>query len=221
MNFRLYLPLLLIIPLICFAACAKQEKAVLDLKLDEKVVEVKRDEVSIGEGGKEVVTAQRASQTAPQKMSDNSEVTVMFDGFGNKLEKRYFKEHPRVNSVLIRTSVNGRREILVYGQNGEKTAIDGELSNRLLTASADEIADAAKIYETRSIYRTRKLTPVEQPKPEPPIVTIPPQTVEPPPDEPTTVEEPAQQTPENKDSNENPPPKEPQQEPKKDTGENK
>lgn len=205
MNFRLCLSLF-IIPLVFFAACARKERAVVDLSRNEKIIEVKQDEVSIDDAErKNMITAGQSSQTAPQKMSDNSEITVMYDGYGNKLEKRYFKGHPRVNSVLIRTAADGRREILVYGQNGEKTSVDGELSNRLMKASADEIANAAKIYESRSIYKTRKMPVVEQPRPQPPpTVTLPPVITRQPE---TTIEEPVEQTPDNTKSPENSPTK--------------
>ncbi|HEX8738031.1 MAG TPA: hypothetical protein VF721_22045 [Pyrinomonadaceae bacterium] len=203
MNFRPYL-LLLAVSLSCFAACARKEKAVLDLRSDEKVIEVKQDEVRLDEAAKDNVTARQSSQTARQKMSDNSEITVMYDGYGNKLEKRYFKGNPRLTSVLIRTAADGRREILVYGQNGEKRTIDGEIADRLLSAPADEIANAAKLYETPSIYRNRKLiTQNQQPKPQTPVTTIvtPPVATEQPE---TTVQESTQETPKTSDSNENP-----------------
>lgn len=213
MNFRLCL-LMLVVLLGGSAACARKEKAVMDLRVDEKVIEVRHDEVTIGETGKDNVSERQSSQLAPQKMSDKSEITVMFDGFGNKLEKRYFKGHPRLHSVLIRTAVDGRREILVYGQNGEKNSVDGELGKRLLSASADEIANAAKIYESRPVIRNRAITVQnEQTKPQPPVSTSAalPQPPEPTQPSETTVEEPIQETPENKDSNENPP-TEPQKE---------
>src|SRR5215213_3534151 len=202
MNCRPYL-LLLAVLLSCFAACARKEKDVLDLHDDEKVIEVKQDEVRLADINPDKVTNQQSSQTAPQKMSDKSEITVMYDGFGNKLEKRYFKGDPRLSSVLIRTAADGRREILVYGQNGEKKTIDGEIANRLLSASADEIANAAKLYETRSIYKGRiMITQNQQPKAQPPVSTSVPQPV-PVQQTETTVQEPVQETPKTADSNEN------------------
>ncbi|HEX8367896.1 MAG TPA: hypothetical protein VF604_05090 [Pyrinomonadaceae bacterium] len=222
MNFRLYLLLLAVLPS-CFAACARKEKAVVDLRVDEKVIEVRRDEVTIGETAKDNVTERQSSQTAPQKISDNSEITVMYDGFGNKLEKRYFKGHPRLDSVLVRTAADGRREILAYGRNGEKRPIDGELGNRLMSASADEIANAAKIYGTRPVIRNQVITSQnEQTKPQSPVstsVTVqqPPATM---PQNETTVEEPVQKTPETNNSTENPPTK-PQEEVKEEKKENR
>jgi len=211
MNFRLS-TLLFIIPLICFAACARKEKAMVDLPVDEKVIEVKHDEVTLDDTESQaVMTTQPASQTAPQKMSDNSEITVMYDGFGNKLEKRYFKGHPRLNSVLVRTAADGRREILVYGQNGEKTTIEGDLAERLMTASADEIANTTKIYGTRPNTRRQQTVMVENGQTTPqtqtlPPVTLPPATVQPEETKSeTTVEEQAKEMQDNVDSTPKPP----------------
>lgn len=220
MNFRLC-SLLIIIPLVCFAACARKEKAIVDMHVEEKVVEVKYNEVSLDDAAiNNSVTAQPASQTAPQKMSDNSEVTVMYDGFGNKLEKRYFKGHPRLSSVLIRTGADGRREILVYGQNGEKTTVESDLADRLLTASADEIATTAKIYGTRSNIRRQPTLVVGNGQTTSPSQTLP--TVNVPPSAPiqpeesrneTTVDERAKEMQQNIESNQKPP-VEPQKEDK-------
>ncbi|HLM01985.1 MAG TPA: hypothetical protein VK400_13095, partial [Pyrinomonadaceae bacterium] len=162
MNFRAYLSLptgAVFLAFCCFfASCARKEKAVLDLHIEEKVIQVKHDEVVIDDSDLENISnAGQSSQTAPQKLSDFSEVTVMYDGFGNKLERRFFRGHPRLDTVIVKTTADGRREIMIYGQNGERKTIDGELGNRLLTASADEIANAAKIYETRP-DRSRMIT---------------------------------------------------------------
>lgn len=175
MNSRTYLLSFAVVFAVCLAsACARQEKAVVNLGVDEKVVEVKHGEIKLEETGKDVVTAQPSSQTPTQKMGDNSEVTVMYDGFGNKLERRYFKNHPRLDTVIVRTAANGRREILIYGQNGERKSVEGEIANRLMNASADEIANAAKIYETRPDGRNRVITPeTVQTKPQQPSVSMP------------------------------------------------
>ena len=208
MNSRLFL-LLLIIPLTCFTACERKEKAVLDLHVEEKVIEVKHSEVKLDDNEEaNSVAAQQSSQTAPRKMSDNSEITTMLDGFGNKLERRYFTGHPRLKSVLIRTAADGRREIIVYGQNGERSSVESELVNRLMSASAEEIANAAKIYGTRVLVRKRS-TAVENEQIKPETPALPPSV--PPPDiiqqNETTVKEQIQETPKNTDSTPNPPAK--------------
>jgi hypothetical protein len=217
--------MLFIVWLGCFAACARKEKAVLDLHVEQKVVEVKQDEIKFDDDEKKyIATSLPSSQSAPRKMSDNSEIVEMRDGFGNKLEKRYFKGHPRLDSVIIRTAPDGRREIIIYGQNGERKSVEGELLDRLMTASADEIANAAKLYGTRPALRNRAITSqTEQTKNQPPVstsVTSPPQqpvTIQP---NETTVEEPVQETPEKTDSTENSPPN-PQKEEVKEDKENK
>jgi hypothetical protein len=211
MNFRLS-SLLFIVLLVCFTACARKEKAMVELPVDEKVIEVKHDEVRLDDTESQaVMTTQPAAQTAPQKMSDNSEITVMYDGFGNKLEKRYFKGNLRLNSVLVRTAADGRREILVYGQNGERSTVDGALADRLMTASADEIVNAAKINGTRpSIWKQQTVT-VKNEQTVPPTETLPPVTLPPPTVQPeeikdeTTIEEKAEEIRDNVDSTRKPP----------------
>ncbi|MDQ3801999.1 MAG: hypothetical protein M3384_21450 [Acidobacteriota bacterium] len=220
MNFRQNLLLFVVVCAICFAAsCARKEKAVVDLSVEEKVVEVKQDEIKLEETGKAVVTAQQSWQAPPQKMGDNSEVTVMHDGFGNKLEKRYFKGHSRLDYVLVRTAANGRREVIIYGQSGERKSIGGELADRVMTASADEIANTAKIYGTRLDLKNQVIMPeTVQTKPQqtsvPMPVTLPQQPeqsqqqTQPPPvtvrEKEAKVEEQVRETWEERDSTENP-----------------
>jgi hypothetical protein len=48
--------------------------------------------------------------------------------------------------VILRSSVNGKRYIQVYAQNGYVKELDGDMFDRVLTASADDIADLADIY---------------------------------------------------------------------------
>jgi hypothetical protein len=222
MNFRPHLSLFVVFAICFAAACARKEKAVVDLSLDEKVIEVNHGEIKLEEtGGKDIATAQQSSQTAPQKMGDNSEITVMYDGFGNKLERRSFKGHPRLATVIVRTAADGRREISVYGQNGARKSIEGEIVDRVLTASADEIANAAKIYETRPDIKNQTMptvtavqtNPVQPQMSVPMPVTLPqPQAQEPPPpqqpvtvqEKQTKVEEQVKETWEERDSTANP-----------------
>ena len=90
------------------------------------------------------------SGTEPERiLPDNSRLATVYDGFGNKSESRYFNNHQRLALVLLRTSVNGLREVFVYGQNGVVKSLPADMLGKVLTASPDEIANAAGIYEGR------------------------------------------------------------------------
>lgn len=82
-------------------------------------------------------------------LGDNSKVESLTDAFGNKAETRYFEGHPRLRMLIVRTSVEGGREVTVYGNGGDTMLVNG-LGDRALTASADEIANAAGLTSTVS-----------------------------------------------------------------------
>lgn len=98
---------------------------------------------------KQISTDQPSTQLAKRLLADKSEVETSIDGFGNKTETRYFKEHSRLKLVILRTSVDGNQEATVYGYGGNVETLT-DLGDKALTASGNEIADAAKLYATRS-----------------------------------------------------------------------
>lgn len=75
----------------------------------------------------------------------NSEISVSFDGGGNKIENRYFKEDSRLSSLVLLTKTNGEKEIRIYGLNGQFSNLPSDIKIDVMTAPADEIADAAGI----------------------------------------------------------------------------
>jgi hypothetical protein len=79
--------------------------------------------------------------------SDNSKITTMVDRFGNKTETRHFNYHPRVSFILLQTSADGKKQVFVYGQNGEVKSLPENMLNEVLTASPDEIANSAGIIQ--------------------------------------------------------------------------
>lgn len=89
-----------------------------------------------------------AGQTGNVEGNDNSKIVLMTDRSGNKTEIRTFQNHQRLSSVVVQTDVNGFRIAYIYGQNGETVLAPESILPRLLTASADEIANAANIYQT-------------------------------------------------------------------------
>lgn len=82
-------------------------------------------------------------------LGDSSQVETLTDAFGNKTETRYFQGNSRLRMLILRTSAKGAQEVTVYGKGGE-TKIVGGLADRALTASGDEIANAAGLNQTTS-----------------------------------------------------------------------
>jgi hypothetical protein len=78
--------------------------------------------------------------------NDGSRINIMYDAVGNKTETRYFN-NSRLKYLVLRTTVNGQREIFVFGQNGQTKSLPENMLDEVLTASADEIANAAGIYQ--------------------------------------------------------------------------
>jgi hypothetical protein len=104
---------------------------------------------SMLQGGNQTVSTTKESIEEPAKiLADNSKISVMYDGFGNKTETRSFNNHLRIGLVLLKTSVNGTKTASVYGRNGQEKILPETMLNMVLTASADEIANAAGIYES-------------------------------------------------------------------------
>lgn len=85
------------------------------------------------------------TQTAP----DGSQIMTMYDAFGNKTEKRVFDGDALLQLVAVRTSASGEKQISVFGQNGSVRPLPPAMLDKVLTASAGELATAAGIYEGR------------------------------------------------------------------------
>ena len=82
-------------------------------------------------------------------LGDSSKLTIMYDRYGNKIENRSFGYHPRLTFIVLQTSASGQKQVFVYGQNGEVKSLPETMLNKVFTASADEIANAAGIYQVK------------------------------------------------------------------------
>ena len=87
----------------------------------------------------------KSSQEKTKILPDGSKIDVMYDGFGNKTETRCFNNNSRLKCVTLTSAVNGQRQAVVYGQNGERNTVPENMIDNLLTASGDEIANSAGI----------------------------------------------------------------------------
>ncbi len=98
----------------------------------------------------QVSSVQQSGELPKRTLADKSEVETLLDAFGNKVETRYFPNNPRIQSVMVRTAADGKVQVTVYGY-GSDTRIVAELDGGVLTASADEISNAAKLTGSRAI----------------------------------------------------------------------
>lgn len=89
------------------------------------------------------------SQGITKVAADQSRINTLYDGFGNKTETRCFNNHPRLQCVMLRTTGDGKRQVFVYGQNGDVKDLPEDMLDKTTTASGDELADAAGLYEVR------------------------------------------------------------------------
>lgn len=98
---------------------------------------------------KPVATSRAVSKEKPKPAADNSQISTMFDGFGNKTETRVFSNHPLLQRIVVRTSTNGHKKVFVYGNNGDVNGLAAGLHYRALTASANELAKSVGLLNGR------------------------------------------------------------------------
>jgi hypothetical protein len=106
------------------------------------------DDNDLGGQIRTVSTSGRNSQEIITITSDNSKISTTIDVYGNKTDTRTFNYNPRLAFILLRTSADGKRQVFVYGQNGEVKGLPENILDKVLTAPADEIANSAGIYNT-------------------------------------------------------------------------
>jgi hypothetical protein len=154
MNFKIIITLLVAVSVpTIFSACtnveSKSEEVVIDSKSKASTEEVYITNSDIKGLSQPVSISQKGGQLDKRLLSDKSEIETLVDGFGNRIETRYFQGHPRLRLVIVRTSVKGVQEVTVYGNAGATKIVNG-LGDRALTASGDEIANSAQLYATAS-----------------------------------------------------------------------
>ena len=144
-------------------------------KTEQTAVDIAKKNEPVGETAinKTSLTGNIENQSSsggnlPEKikiLADDSQIQTTYDGFGNKTEIRVFSKHPRLKLLMLRTSVNGERQIYVHGQNGEVEGLPENMLDKAISISADEIANSAGITETRrentrpSFAQTNKVNP--------------------------------------------------------------
>jgi hypothetical protein len=127
---------------------------------------------------KQVSTSKGIKTEPARTLADKSEIITMFDGAGNKTETRYFKGHSRLQLVIVRTATDETKQIFVYGFGTEVMPMPEEFAATALSGSAEEIANAAGLKQTRpfkSSFPTISPTPTsaKMPKKNRPVEILP------------------------------------------------
>ncbi len=155
MNARIFSLLLLVLFVSIFlsgctnAESKSSEEVVIDSSSNGSSNEVYITNADVKSENQQISTTQISAQNESTILSDNSKVETLVDGFGNRTQTRYFPGHPRLRLLILRTSAAGKQEVTVYGNAGD-TKIVPDLGDKALTASGDEIANAAQLFATSS-----------------------------------------------------------------------
>lgn len=164
MNFRQYLLAVItgLFVLLNFSCAKISSSAGTEVVFDDGYqTQAKKNEVTIDDSSfsqtSQLSTKREAHEETPVQLKDGSILTVSFDAFGNKTEKREFPGDSRLLMLSVTTSADGKQEIMVRGRNLERKSLPPEMFDRVLTTSADEIAQTAGIFAAQ---RETELPPV-------------------------------------------------------------
>ena len=136
---------------------AISRKIIRDAKTDAPASQLEsRNGSALTIDAKEVPVSFVKSEDVRRILSDGSNIGVMRDGYGNTTTTRSFDGHKLIRMVMVRENAKGAQRVFVYGKNGSIKNIPNKFFDRVLTASADEIASTAKIYDSTNENSRRK-----------------------------------------------------------------
>lgn len=98
-----------------------------------------------------IYTIAKSFMELPKTGANNSQINTMYDGFGNKTEMRCFANDPAIKCVLLKTSATNRKQVIVFGNNGEIKRLPDELADKAMTADASYIAATVGIFAVPKI----------------------------------------------------------------------
>lgn len=156
MKFSVCLSIVIFVSLslACSSRSAESEEVFIDdgYKTGDKIAdkeEIVFNDLSF-EGKNSTASQSRSgSQGITRIAPDSSQIKTMYDAFGNKTETRIFDGNPLLQVIAVRTSVNGDKQVSVFGQNGTVATLPAGMLDKILTAPASELAAAAGIFEGR------------------------------------------------------------------------
>ena len=88
----------------------------------------------------------KISADSSKKGLDSSLIDTLYDRFGNKTEIRSLEDDLNLKCIILKTSISGSKQAMVFGKNGEVKSLPEELSEKALTADSSYIAAAAGIF---------------------------------------------------------------------------
>lgn len=158
MTSKILISLLLLSFAAFFSACTKAGAESSDQKeisFDDgyKNGELILDDSALQKKSVPITTAKESSQEPRRLLSDKSVVETLIDGFGNKTETRTFNGHPRLRFIIVKTAMDGTKTITVYGYDPDTKTLDN-FEGDPINVSGDEIANAAKLYKTKTLADT-------------------------------------------------------------------
>ncbi len=105
---------------------------------------------------KEIIkTTKESRQETVRNLADKSQVVIGYDGYGNKIITRNFDNDPRLKKIILRIAADGSTRVTVFAQNGEIKGLPENMLDKILSSSANELANSSQIYETREDRDTR------------------------------------------------------------------
>lgn len=143
---------------VCFSvSCSKKQSGGIEqeIVIDEgyktapATGEIIIEDRSLTETNNQTADARAGRREVTRIIADNSKITTMYDGYGNKTETRFFDNNPLLNSVIVRTSAAGDKQVFVNAQNGSVGHLPENMFERVLSAPANDLAAAANIFEGR------------------------------------------------------------------------
>jgi len=151
MNLKFFI-LILAFSSVFFSSCSRtanqsSSEVVITNKSSSSSNEVTISNADFKKDNKPVSTQKESQELPKRTLADKSEVETLVDGFGNKTETRYFVGNSRLRMLIARTSPDGSTEVTVYGNGGDTRVVPG-LGDIAMTATGDEIANAAKLTQT-------------------------------------------------------------------------
>lgn len=156
MKFPVYLSVIIFVSLsfACSSGNIESEEVFIDdgYKISDKTgdkEEIIFDDAAFAGNGSRASQSRSGLQEVTRIVPDGSRVTTMYDAFGNKTETRIFDGNPLLQLVAVKTTVNGDRQVSVFGQNGTVAALPVAMLDKVLTAPANDLASAAGIFEGR------------------------------------------------------------------------
>jgi hypothetical protein len=153
---KLYFCLAAVIIASFFSSCAvssKKENVEEEVVFDDGYRKTTAGEMGFADNlnpTEQSTKTQKNSTDFSTEAPDDSQIAVMTDSAGNRTETRCFENHLRIGCVALNTSARGVKEALIYTRNGEvKRMQSEELFGKILTASADDLAQEAGIFEIK------------------------------------------------------------------------